>query len=818
MNNQRLPIAFLLLVAGLLLGGDAWSAQAGRVQFVNGEVLVTDAAGHMRAAQKGDAINEGDTLTSAKAASAQVKMQDGGFIAVRPDTQLKFDSFKFSGKEGEPENSFFSLFKGGFRAVTGLIGRVRKQDYRITTPVATIGIRGTDHETVMVLPDNPLVLAGGAAPGAYNKVNVGETSITTDRGTINVLPNQMGFAGGLDQMPHIQPINTNLFTVAPPPASGARMDSGKGGESEARNTAVVDTTAEAVAGSNTPSAAGPGNNTTLSNVTPPTVVINATAVLATATSTNTDIAYTFATNISLGPLDIGVGSPTNVSPMPNPSSLVFNYNCTGCVSSNTYTISGGTPVSFPVATTGAQWGYWTNSQLTWTQTYLGSTSTIPLTTPGVISWITAPAASPFYLPMVLQGTATYNLVGGTATDGTSVIALSPANSSAQLNVNFTQQLVNLSLNATLNGTTWIASGTGAPLMGNGQGAGQSTFIFVTSVCSSVVTCGALTVTANNSPALLGEVGGAVTGNGLTGAILSYYFQGSPTSLSGVAALGLSTPINTATPYVIAFSSFSPPSTVSYPYPTNSSFPYPVIQDTVNGDAMNAAAIQYDASGNPIAWTSGGGNSFLGLNGAQAVSISGATAMDTGTDPVSGIKWGRWSGGSFTFTPLAGGSSTIITNSPGGYHWVLTPAMSGPISLPVSGTYNYVLAGGTRPTDQLGNVGVLNSASLTANFAAMTVNLAASVTVPNVVTGGVTFNGSATGVPIQQGTFFEVGNNQTNLASLTCTGTGCGVANAGHAMGVFTQAGLGAAMSYGFQTGPTLGSPTTVVSGVAAFHR
>ncbi|MDE2260716.1 MAG: hypothetical protein KGK17_10395, partial [Betaproteobacteria bacterium] len=96
MRNRHSTLAVGLFLAELVFAADAWPVQAGRVQFVNGEVQVTDAAGMTHAVQKGDAINEGDTLTSAKAASAQIKMQDGGFVAVRPDTQLKFDSFKFS--------------------------------------------------------------------------------------------------------------------------------------------------------------------------------------------------------------------------------------------------------------------------------------------------------------------------------------------------------------------------------------------------------------------------------------------------------------------------------------------------------------------------------------------------------------------------------------------------------------------------------------------------------------------------------------------------------------------------------------------------
>ena len=212
MKTNKFLACLGLSVACFTAASSAYAAVAGHVQFVNGEVQITTPTGQTRMAQKGDAINEGDTLTSAQKASAQIKMQDGGFVAVRPDTQLKFDQFVFAGKEDGSEKSFFSLFKGGFRAVTGLIGRINKQNYRITTPAATIGIRGTDHETFMITPGSPL--AQMAPTGAYNKVNTGETSMTTDKGTIFVQPNQMGFAGGMNQMPQVQPINTNVFTVA----------------------------------------------------------------------------------------------------------------------------------------------------------------------------------------------------------------------------------------------------------------------------------------------------------------------------------------------------------------------------------------------------------------------------------------------------------------------------------------------------------------------------------------------------------------------------------------------------------------------------
>ena len=217
-------LAAIIALAGTC--GSVYAAVAGHVQFVYGAVQLTTGAGKISQVQKGDAVSEGDTLATAENASAQVRMEDGGFIAVRPGTLLKFDSFKFKTPDNK-DQSFFSLIKGGFRAVTGLIGKINKANYRITTRFATLGIRGTDHEILVVVPGSPMALL--APVGTYNKVNLGETTLTTSKGTISILPNQMGFAGAADQMPQLQPLNIKLFSAVPAPVEhdkGGKKDEG----------------------------------------------------------------------------------------------------------------------------------------------------------------------------------------------------------------------------------------------------------------------------------------------------------------------------------------------------------------------------------------------------------------------------------------------------------------------------------------------------------------------------------------------------------------------------------------------------------------
>lgn len=219
MNLTKNTLALISLVAWLLSGHVAHAQLAGNIQFIHGNIQLINTAGISSLPKKGDAVNEGDTLISAKESSAQIKMQDGGFIAMRPNTRFKIDKFKYNGVADGSETSSIELINGGFRAVTGLIGRINKANYRIVTQAATIGIRGTDHETVVITPE--LSPENTIPAGTYNKVNAGETTLTTEKGAISILPNQMGFAGAANQMPQLQPLNINIFSAAAKPSTPA---------------------------------------------------------------------------------------------------------------------------------------------------------------------------------------------------------------------------------------------------------------------------------------------------------------------------------------------------------------------------------------------------------------------------------------------------------------------------------------------------------------------------------------------------------------------------------------------------------------------
>jgi hypothetical protein len=225
-----------------LLPGIAAAADAGKFQFVIGDIKVVSASGAQRVPVKGESFIAGDTIVTGSSGSAQIRMSDGGMVAVRPDTQLKLDQYVFNGREDGSERTLVSLIKGGFRAITGLIGNRNKDNYKILTPSATIGIRGTDHETVVIPPG----ATGGFQAGTYDRVYRGATIIETDKGKLIVNPNQVGFTPGKGAAPVLLPKIPEFFESkgqkADPVQDGQKdsreSDSGDDSKADARSTSV----------------------------------------------------------------------------------------------------------------------------------------------------------------------------------------------------------------------------------------------------------------------------------------------------------------------------------------------------------------------------------------------------------------------------------------------------------------------------------------------------------------------------------------------------------------------------------------------------
>lgn len=149
-------IVFACLLALVSLPAVAQD-MAGRAVLVVGQAFATDVNGAQRILRRGDVVFSGETISTQRHSYVNVQYTDEGRTLIGPDSQLKIEAYEYRPPAGGPRNrsgagvaqadagrSVFSLIKGGFRAVTGLIGKTRRENYAVRTSVATIGIRGTD--------------------------------------------------------------------------------------------------------------------------------------------------------------------------------------------------------------------------------------------------------------------------------------------------------------------------------------------------------------------------------------------------------------------------------------------------------------------------------------------------------------------------------------------------------------------------------------------------------------------------------------------------------------------------------------------------
>lgn len=139
----------------------AYPAGAAQIDFATGAVTAVSSSGAQRPLVKGAEISNGDTIRTGDGGRAQVRFSDGALISLQPTTEFRIDSYEFSNQPTGQEKGFFSLLKGGMRTITGLIGRSNRDNYKVTTSVATIGIRGTEYTAGLNSSGDELIVHTG---------------------------------------------------------------------------------------------------------------------------------------------------------------------------------------------------------------------------------------------------------------------------------------------------------------------------------------------------------------------------------------------------------------------------------------------------------------------------------------------------------------------------------------------------------------------------------------------------------------------------------------------------------------------------------
>ena len=159
---RRLVCLALLMVGCMGLGG-ARAQNVGTVVQAIGDARIAD-----QAAVLGVAVQQGQQLTTGAESYLYIKTLDGGFLILRPGSTAQIITYQIDAVN--PSNSQFKLelSKGVARNISGSAVKNARQNFRFNTPVAAIGVRGTDFT---VYADDQLtrvsVLTGGVVVSGF---------------------------------------------------------------------------------------------------------------------------------------------------------------------------------------------------------------------------------------------------------------------------------------------------------------------------------------------------------------------------------------------------------------------------------------------------------------------------------------------------------------------------------------------------------------------------------------------------------------------------------------------------------------------------
>jgi hypothetical protein len=201
-QHSRTWLALAFFICGLIGWPIAGAAEAsaatevGKIMLVVGEAKIAG-----KAVKVGDSVLVGAELTTGADGYLYLKTVDSGFLILRPGSVAIVEAYKVDLANPAQSRFKFSLRQGVARSISGdAVGKARK-NFRFNTPVAAIGVRGTDFSIYTNAEETRVaVVSGGVIVSSFDGKCLpqgsgpceGTDSLELFAGTLGVLQVQKG--------------------------------------------------------------------------------------------------------------------------------------------------------------------------------------------------------------------------------------------------------------------------------------------------------------------------------------------------------------------------------------------------------------------------------------------------------------------------------------------------------------------------------------------------------------------------------------------------------------------------------------------------
>ncbi len=158
----KLLTALLLAISASLIH----ARPVGEVLFAVGDAQLSGPGGsqgqHASVLQRGKTVAVGDVIETGAGAHVHIRFIDGALVSVRPNSRLSIEQYQFDAEQAQRSQVKFQLLEGTARSITGKAGESARDRFRLNTPVAAVGVRGTDFVATTSPSQTAVVVNTGA--------------------------------------------------------------------------------------------------------------------------------------------------------------------------------------------------------------------------------------------------------------------------------------------------------------------------------------------------------------------------------------------------------------------------------------------------------------------------------------------------------------------------------------------------------------------------------------------------------------------------------------------------------------------------------
>ena len=125
-------------------GGES-AALVGTVSLVLGKATIESGSGKLsRIVKPGSQVRVHDQIVTSTNGHVHIRFVDDALVSVRPDSRLEITRYDYDPARPALSTVKFDLIEGITRTISGKAAKAARQRFRLNTPIAAIGVRGTD--------------------------------------------------------------------------------------------------------------------------------------------------------------------------------------------------------------------------------------------------------------------------------------------------------------------------------------------------------------------------------------------------------------------------------------------------------------------------------------------------------------------------------------------------------------------------------------------------------------------------------------------------------------------------------------------------